>query len=919
MKTRNKLFKISAFAAVLTLNVGLYTALNKTPQKVDAYSVSSLPTTIDLNDCNEQTIRSYYSSLNSLSESERQGTNLLKNLKTILKNNQKYLSYDSGNSVWDVYCIVDRDWNKSPASSLPAAAGTYDSVTNKITNYHWGNNSATYENPYLHALYYNRENEPVARAYGDHGNGINNPTGINREHIWPKGAGFEDKSSGGARGDIMHLWAAHGHTNNKHSNFYYGYVDKTRAYKDEKTDTAECAGNLLGYSETLGGNTSVFEPQDSDKGDIARACFYMAARYNYLSGSDSDGIDSNNPNLELVNNVSSFQSKGYASTTSTTGKLGILQDLLDWNRLDPPDEFEIHRNNLCYNNFTNNRNPFIDFPSWADAIWGTVDEEGNYNPAITTSASPASDPINTGSTATLSISNSELNLQVNDTAEIYAANADSAITWSIADNTVANLNKASTSNNEVVTVTALKSGTTTITATSGGNNVTCTVTVGQALNYGTLENPLSVDEAIELVSITGNSETAKPLYVKGIVSSNHAYNTTYKNFDYAWLQNNDGSKANAFELFRFKLDAGISGDYTATDSMVGKEVIAYGYGQVYNNTTPELTTSKTKTPKNPLVYEINEPGAAKVDLKNASTYAKLTANESLAPISSTITKTTNQLVEQYGWNVSSGSANGLYTDFNLDSNINISTTGKPNCGSVWGTGTYDWRLYQNKSGNIIITANNDCLITSVKLGYNSQDSGVLKHGNTTVSSNTAFAVDYLSSVILTVGNTGDATNGKVKITSFSVTYSGQRVIADSASIIYDATIPTSDWQTIEDGWGIDDYGFMVFRTEAENIGIINTVKEYYELNPSKVTIVRNNGGTPPDIVNGCYQFSIQINIVTISKYSRYYIAAPFIVADGNYYFLEELRYSVNTLADYFLTNGGSDLSDAALQYLAEAN
>ena len=339
MNKKSILFKIGALTAVFTLNIGLYAFLNKTSQKVDAYSTSNLPTTIDLNDCTEQTIRSYYSSLNSLSASERQGTNLLKNLKTILKNGQKYLSYDSGSSIWDVYCIVDRDWNKSPASALPAAAGTYNAMINTITNYHWGGNSATYENPYLHALYYNRENEPVARAYGDHGNGVNNPTGINREHIWPKGAGFDTSASGGARGDIMHLWAAHGHTNNKHSNFYYGYVDKTRSYKDEKTDTPECAGNLLGYSETLGGTISVFEPQDCDKGDIARACFYMAARYNYLSGSDSDGIDSNNPNLELVNNVTSFQSKGYTSTTTTTGKLGILQDLLDWNRLDPPDEF----------------------------------------------------------------------------------------------------------------------------------------------------------------------------------------------------------------------------------------------------------------------------------------------------------------------------------------------------------------------------------------------------------------------------------------------------------------------------------------------------------------------------------------------------------------------------------------------------
>ena len=33
-------------------------------QKVDAYSASTLPTTIDLNDCGETSVRNYYSSLN---------------------------------------------------------------------------------------------------------------------------------------------------------------------------------------------------------------------------------------------------------------------------------------------------------------------------------------------------------------------------------------------------------------------------------------------------------------------------------------------------------------------------------------------------------------------------------------------------------------------------------------------------------------------------------------------------------------------------------------------------------------------------------------------------------------------------------------------------------------------------------------
>lgn len=497
-----KAFAVSAiFMVAFSVGIHLTTENNHGVIEASAYSTTSLPSTIDLNDKSDSDIRSYYSGLNSLSTSERQGTNLLKNLKPILKNGQKYLSYDSGNSIWDVYCIVDRDWTKSPASALPAAAGTYNSSTNKITNYKWGNNSSTYENPYLHALYYNRNLTPVAKAYGDHTN--NSSTGINREHIWPKGAGFEKESSGGARGDIMHLWAANGHTNNIHSNNFYGYVDTSKSYTDiGGTSTySMCAGNLSGKSKTFtSSSNTVFEPQDSDKGDIARACFYMVARYNYLSGSDSDGIDSNNPNLELVNNVSDFQSSGYESTTTNTGKLGILQDLLEWNRLDPPDEFEIHRNNLCHNNFTNNRNPFIDFPEWAEFIWGKS-ENGSYSSTSTGHASPNSDTINdfssggtpveekTLSSITLNTNSVQKSFNVGDsfnyTGLVVTANYSDSTSATVTPTSVSSPDMSS-SGNKTVTVTYTEGGVTktatyTITVTYSGGGGSEQVTVSTTI------------------------------------------------------------------------------------------------------------------------------------------------------------------------------------------------------------------------------------------------------------------------------------------------------------------------------------------------------------------------------------------------------------------------------------------------------
>ena len=246
--------------AAMTLLIGVFAGQKNEFKEAKGYSTSSLPTTIDLNDTSAANIRSYYSSLNNLSTSERQGTNLLKNLKTILKNGQKYYSYDSGSAIWQIYEISDRDWAKSPASST--TYGTYNSSTKKITNYVYGtgSGSSAKNNPYIHALYINRNVTNQTTAWDDH---QQTQWGINREHVWPKAEGFETSGAGGARGDPMHLMAGNGYANNIHSNYYYGYVKTSSSYTDCGDKYSNQSGNLRGTSKTLNTGT-VFEPLDCD-------------------------------------------------------------------------------------------------------------------------------------------------------------------------------------------------------------------------------------------------------------------------------------------------------------------------------------------------------------------------------------------------------------------------------------------------------------------------------------------------------------------------------------------------------------------------------------------------------------------------------------------------------------------------------
>lgn len=340
----------------------------------------NLPATIDLNNATDEEIREYYSPLLSLSDDELKGENLLKNLKPILSNNFTYISYDN---VWKAYEITDRNWDRAPAEDM--ISGTYDASDNTITGYKYDydRNSTVVESSdaILKILYRNDNDTATDLVVTDDGRG----SVINREHIWPQSRGF--KADSGAEGpagtDLHHLLPGDANVNQQgHNNYAYGYVKESN-WTPSRTNISDNDRGTPMHESTLNQDTIVFEPQDIDKGDIARACFYMVARYNNLAG-ETGVISDFEPFLELVDYVTPTSGEGteYSSDTHAVG-YGVLSTLLEWHKLDPVDEFEIHRNNLIYNNYQNNRNPFIDFPCWVDVIWGDAG-----------SADVSNDPIN---------------------------------------------------------------------------------------------------------------------------------------------------------------------------------------------------------------------------------------------------------------------------------------------------------------------------------------------------------------------------------------------------------------------------------------------------------------------------------------------------------------------------------------------
>lgn len=387
--------QILLFIPVISLGViSVFSFTHFEQNNFKAVEAVSLPTTINLNSVSEADVRSYYSSLNGMAESELKGANLLKHLKPVLSQDFVYYSYDQ---VWKIYEITDRNWELSPASET--TYGTYDSVTNTITGYvYYSTLSEKKNNPYVHLLYLNDNDNPdtALRIQDSHSQTTTNPDAINREHCWPQSYGFKSDGTGtnAAKGpagtDLHHLIAADGQVNSiGHNNYTYGNVATNDSEWAEKVAARPRIENnkrgraTVTHEEGLGNETFIFEPQDSDKGDIARALFYMAAKYNNLAG-QAGAISNYDPNLALDNLIYKADQESFYSSDTTPATYGMLGVLLEWNRIDPPDEYEIYRNDLIYRNYQHNRNPFIDFPTWAEYIWGETSGK----------ASPNTDPLN---------------------------------------------------------------------------------------------------------------------------------------------------------------------------------------------------------------------------------------------------------------------------------------------------------------------------------------------------------------------------------------------------------------------------------------------------------------------------------------------------------------------------------------------
>jgi len=164
--------------------------------------------------------------------------------------------------------------------------------------------------------------------------GSNYPSQWNHEHLWPQSYGVR---SGPGNSDLFELRPCDVSANSERSNKYFQEI---------------IGGTVPTHAPLCRMTSPAWMPRPEEKGDIARAMFYMAVRYE-----GGDGT----PDLKLSD-----------TPNAAAYTFGRLSDLLAWHREDPVDESERKRNHLIYTSYQFNRNPFVDDPDFAELVFQGV-------------------------------------------------------------------------------------------------------------------------------------------------------------------------------------------------------------------------------------------------------------------------------------------------------------------------------------------------------------------------------------------------------------------------------------------------------------------------------------------------------------------------------------------------------------------
>lgn len=168
---------------------------------------------------------------------------------------------------------------------------------------------------------------------------------ISREHVWPKSRASFLKTGGGS--DLHHLRPEDKDVNSARSNYTMGNV---RGVLSDYSTYSYGGKTVLYFSKS----DDLVEVNDNIKGDVARIFLYVYVRW------EEPNLFENTPNPVIGSDDDENNGKKVIANLDT---------LLQWCEMDPVDEWEMRRNDLCQD-VQHNRNIFIDYPEYAWLLFG---------------------------------------------------------------------------------------------------------------------------------------------------------------------------------------------------------------------------------------------------------------------------------------------------------------------------------------------------------------------------------------------------------------------------------------------------------------------------------------------------------------------------------------------------------------------
>ncbi len=358
-------------------------------------------------------------------------------------------------------------------------------------------------------------------------------SGMNREHVWPNSHG------GNSVEDDIHMPrpTLNAENGSRGNSFYV----EGKCHSSNGWDPAMEDFGLESY-----------------RGDSARIIFYCVVANSKLSLLEADSHSTSNSNRDNL--------------------MGRLSHLIKWHLENPVLEREQNRNEGA-EYLQGNRNPFIDHRSYACKIWGNANSDTKKYCDQYNGWTDGDEPTPTKTLTKIAVSGTP-------TKKSYVAGehfdtAGLTVTATFDDNSTENVTSKVT-----VSPDPLTKGTTSVTLSYTFGSVTQTATVSgitvteATVNYGTLENPISVSAAKKIIEnecTTSGSYTKQQIYCKGVAGSFlTSEDSTFRHKMYVKDLESTSSvvTVNSLNMTKDQYDVLETGD----------TIIFHGYGYIENST-----------------------------------------------------------------------------------------------------------------------------------------------------------------------------------------------------------------------------------------------------------------------------------------------------------------------------------------------